>query len=344
MNVSHQPNRPLRVRAALQRRDQQALGQRAQVESPVKSVRKGAQVLLGIFAKAKPVVTATEPGFQVSQHRVDPLQLRHIFGFSSCDNGALMGTVCQGESTETGQPVRENRAAWREILSRPLRDRVEREPRYRGQLDTQWVPLLAERNCGHKRHLVFRATPDLAATALTAKVGVINLYPPLQHVAGLPLHHCLHQFVVHQPCRWVAHTQVAFERKRRQSSLGLADEVDCQEPHRQGQLGALEHGASDQRRLMPTRVALKNPVPTSAQNTVRGATAARTGKALWPERTLQRLRAKQLRAVEFEELGHRQTGLKLDAIHGHGSATQSERWEQVKLGLAHHVSLAEHHY
>ena len=127
MNVSHQTNRPLRVRAALQRRDQQALWQRPEVESPVEPVRKGAQVLLGIFAKAKPVVTATEPGLQVAKHRVDPLQLRHIFGFASCDHGALMGTASQRNSTETSQPVRENRAAWREALARPLLDRVERE-------------------------------------------------------------------------------------------------------------------------------------------------------------------------------------------------------------------------
>ena len=64
MNVSHQTNRPLRVRAALQRCDQQALGQRPEVESPVEPVRKGAQVLFGIFAKIKSVVTAVagQPG------------------------------------------------------------------------------------------------------------------------------------------------------------------------------------------------------------------------------------------------------------------------------------------
>jgi hypothetical protein len=36
MIVSHQSNRPLRVWGALQRRHQQALGQRPEVESPVK--------------------------------------------------------------------------------------------------------------------------------------------------------------------------------------------------------------------------------------------------------------------------------------------------------------------
>lgn len=141
----------------------------------------------------------------------------------------------------------------------------------------------------------------------------------------------------------LAHTQVAFERQCRQTGLGLADEVDSQEPHLQGQFGSLKHGTSDQRRLVPTRVALKDPMGTSTQDTVCCATAARTGKALRPARTLQRLGAKRLRAVELEELRHRQAGLKLDAIHGHGAATKSERWEQVRSGPAHHVSLAEHH-
>ena len=76
---------------------------------------------------------------------------------------------------------------------------------------------------------------------------------------------------------------------------------------------------------------------------MRSTAAAGTGKALRPARTLQRLCAKRLRAVELEELRHRQAGLKLDAIHGHGAASQSEQWGQVKSVRAHHVSLAEHH-
>jgi hypothetical protein len=265
MNVSHQTNRPLRVRTALQRRDHQALRQRPEVESPIEPVRKCAQVLLVVFAKVKSVVTATEPGLQVAKHRVDPLQLRHIAGFASCDRGALMGTASQRNSTETSQSVRENRAARCEVLSRPLLDRVEREASYWRQLDTQGVPVLVERNCGHQWHLVSRVAPDLAATGLTAKVGPINLHLPLQRVAGLTLHHGLHQFVVHQPCRWVAHAQMAFESQCRQTCLGLADYVDRQEPHHPWQLGSLEHGASDKRHLVATRDAPKYPMRIGAQ-------------------------------------------------------------------------------
>ena len=206
MNVSHQANRPLRVRAALQRCDQQALGLRPEVESPVEPVRKGAQALRGMFAKVKSVVTATEPDLQVAKHRVAPMQLWHIFGFASCDHGALMDTASQRNSTQKSQSDRANRAARCAVLSRPQLDRVEREANYWRQLDSQGVPVLVERNCGSKRHLVFRAAPDLAATALTAKVGIINLHLPLQRIAALTLHHGLHQLVVHQPCHWVAHT------------------------------------------------------------------------------------------------------------------------------------------
>jgi hypothetical protein len=45
MNISHQPNRALRVRATLKRRDQQTLWQRPEVESPVEPVRKSAHGL-----------------------------------------------------------------------------------------------------------------------------------------------------------------------------------------------------------------------------------------------------------------------------------------------------------
>lgn len=78
-----------------------------------------------------------------------------------------------------------------------------------------------------------------------------------ERVAGIKLSYGLHQLVVHQPSGWVAHTQLVFERKRRQIGLGLADEVDRQKPCSQGQLCRLKDGACDQRGLVSTGIALK---------------------------------------------------------------------------------------
>ena len=47
------------------------------------------------------------------------------------------------------------------------------------------------------------------------------------------LGHGAHDLVMHQPGRRVAHAEVALERQGRQPGLGLADQVDRQEPGRQ---------------------------------------------------------------------------------------------------------------
>lgn len=75
-----------------------------------------------------------------------------------------------------------------------------------------------------------------------------------------------------------------------------------------------KNGACDQQGLMSTGVALKDLVAISLQDTVCGTTAVRTEKTIGSVRTLERRRAKCLRAKELEELRHRQVSLKLDAI------------------------------
>ncbi len=87
MNFSHRPNRVLRVRPALRRCHQQALGQRLEVEPAIEAVGEGAKILRCIFSKSKTVVAATQAGLEVSLHRVDPLQLGYILGLAPCQDG-----------------------------------------------------------------------------------------------------------------------------------------------------------------------------------------------------------------------------------------------------------------
>lgn len=71
MNFNHSPNRVLRVRPALRRSHQQALGQRLEVEPAIEAVGEGGKILRCVFSKAKTVETATETGFEVAQHSVN---------------------------------------------------------------------------------------------------------------------------------------------------------------------------------------------------------------------------------------------------------------------------------
>lgn len=155
------------------------------------------------------------------------------------------------------------------------------------------------------------------------------------------LRHGLHQFVVYQPSRRVAHAQLALEGQRRQTRLGLTDEVNGQKPCRQRQFGRLKDGARDQRCLMPTGIALKDLVSTGMQDAMCRAATVGTVKTIGPTCTLQRCRAKRFGAKELVELRHRQAWLKLDAIHSHDALLKTQRWVQITPSQAHQVSLAE---
>lgn len=142
MNLSHASNRTLGMRPALCSRYQQAFWQRLEIKSTVEAIGKSAQVLLRVLAKAKAVVAATQTGFEVAQHRVDPLQLRHVHGLASSYHSAVVGAACFRHSAETGQPIGVDGAARGQILTGPLRDGFELEPRHRTELDAQRVALI----------------------------------------------------------------------------------------------------------------------------------------------------------------------------------------------------------
>ena len=338
MNFSHRPNRALRVRPALRCCDQQALGQCFQVEPAIEAVGEGAEVSRCIFSESEAVVTAAEAGLEVSQHRIDPLQLGHILGFAPSHDCAFMGAASLGHGTKAGQAIRINGAACSQAFSGPICYGFKLEARHRAELDTQWVQFISEGDRSDKGHLVFRAAPDLAANALTTQIRIINLNFATERVERFTLSHGLHQLVVNQPSRWVAHTQLAFQGQRGQTGLGLTNEVDRQKPCRQRQLGRLKDRACNQRCLMSTSVALKYLVAFAVQNAMCRTTAGRTAKTIGPASTLQCRRAKCFGAKELEKLRHRQAGLKLNAVHCHDAAQRIERWVQITPLLAHHVS------
>ena len=80
----------------------------------------------------------------------------------------------------------------------------------------------------------------------------------------------------------LAHAQVTLQGQCRQASFGLTDQVNRQEPDRQGQLGALKHRTGNQRRLITAGAALKDLAGTVAQNRVRLTGAPRALKSCRP--------------------------------------------------------------
>jgi len=67
---------------------------------------------------------------------------------------------------------------------------------------------------------------------------------------------------------------VSFQRQRGQPRLGLADQVNGEEPDRQRQLRTLEHRPGNQRRLLAESVALTYFAGTADEGAVRTTHAA----------------------------------------------------------------------
>ena len=91
---------------------------------------------------------------------------------------------------------------------------------------------------------------DLSARALASQVGVVHLHTPGELARLFAQPHDLQQLVFEQPRGSIANPEVALELQRRDAVLGLRQQVHCQEPAGQFQLGRLEDRAANQTALM----------------------------------------------------------------------------------------------
>ena len=264
------------------------------------------------------MVSAAEAGLEIAEDGVDPVEHRQVLGFARTDDGRLVGTAAIGDAGEAGQAVGDDGAGRGEVRTRPVGDGGAGEAGQSGELRAQRMALVVERDRADEGHLVLRTAPDRAAGQFAAEIGVVDLHGPAQHRGGLALEHRLHQRVMDQPGGRIADPEIAFQGQGRESGLGLADEINRQEPHGQSQLGGLEQGSGDQRGLMMADVALEGLAGAAAQHAVRGSAAVRAAKPVRPTRALQRRLALRLGAELLEVLEQRHPVLELDPIHGHG--------------------------
>ena len=70
----------------------------------------------------------------------------------------------------------------------------------------------------------------LAPARFPAQVGVVQLHRALQRLAVIQLPHGLHELVLDRPSRVVAHPQLTLQTHRRNTVLGLRDEVHGEVP------------------------------------------------------------------------------------------------------------------
>ena len=131
---------------------------------------------------------------------------------------------------------------------------------------------------GDERHLVLRAPSGLAARALPAQVGVVDLHPAVELAAVLAHAHDLHELVLDEPGGLVANPQVAHELERSHVVLGLGEQVHGQEPPEQPQLGRLEDRPADDAALVAAGGALEVQPALAPKRAALPAAAGRAGK------------------------------------------------------------------
>ena len=109
------------------------------------------------------------------------------------------------------------------------------------------------------------------------------------------------------------------ELQRGDVVLELREQLHGQEPPRQRQLGGRERRAAGDAALVLTAPALPvAPVFSNEGRAGADAAAGRADEATVPALLDEGLLALLLGTVALEELVHRQAGLELNSVHGHG--------------------------
>src|SRR5512133_3024789 len=110
---------------------------------------------------------------------------------------------------EAGQAVADHLTVRIQTAFGESRNRAVAEAGDPPQLQTHRLALGRGLDSSHERRLAWRAATTLAAGALSAEIGVVDLHPPGQVLAGVALHHHLRQLGLHLPRRGLLHAQAA---------------------------------------------------------------------------------------------------------------------------------------
>ena len=291
-----------------------------QVKAPVESPRSFRQVAPRILGLTDCVIAAADGTLDVAEHDIGPTRALGLGGgttTSGVQHGVRMTKI--SEAPKARQTVAEDFSIGGQAPLCPIQHRVVAEAPD-GLDDRKGGPLqgFVGAHGNHECLLVFRASPPLAAVALAAEVGVIDLHETHKLASFFALRHRLHDLLLHPPGAAVAHAKVALERQGRQVGLAASEQVHRQEPRRQRQLRGFKQCPAGERGLMPARTALVVDAALATEARARPAIAARAAVALRPARLVQRPVALGFGAVALEELGHRQALLELHPIHRHG--------------------------
>ena len=248
----------------------------------------------------------------ITEHGIDPLEYRVFPTHSSTTrNHWIVNTASIRYRVKAGQTVGPNSAVGSQGSFRISCDLLLSKPFNSAQLHNDGFSVFCRFNCCDEGNFIGRSAPAFARF-FTTNVSIVNFNPTRQLLALLMFQHDLHQLVLHHPGGVVAHPDIATQLHRRHTGLVLGQQINCQEPLTQWQIGVLKNRAGGQRRLVMAFMALIKF--TALEFAVCGIATIGTDKASRPTQLEQRGPALFLCTVGFEEFLQTQALLELDSI------------------------------
>lgn len=339
MNLSTTPDYAFRSRAEPHRIDDHVGDQLRQIESMVEPIVESAKVQAGVLAELEGLVCPLDHGLEIRQHGVDPSELRQFARLTLAHDDVGMRALRIDDRRKARQSVAQDIGARHQAGQRPRLDRGVGKARDRRHLRVQRSAICGQRDCGNEGHLVRRAA-STHARPFTAEVGIVDLDIATQAVALVSLSHHAAYLLLQQPRGAVGDAELAHQRQRGQSGLGLTDKVKGEEPYAQRQLGAVKQRPGGERRLVQAGRALHQRAVRRRRGdpVALRAAAFRAAKARRPSGPLQGRGALLLAAVALDEFAHGHPGLELDSVDRHGIDSARQR-SQITGSVAHQMSL-----
>ena len=158
------------------------------------------------------------------------------------------------------------------------------------------------------RRLARRTAAPLAAVALPAEIGVVDLDPSRQALCGVPLHHRLHELVLDLPGGGLGDAKPAAQLNAGDAALALSEVVHGAKPSAQRYLGRRENRSGDHRcRSNPASSSVPSTEKYSLDNNALTlsctSTAAKICGATSPSNTAPLMRSSNLVAFVQALLG-----------------------------------------
>src|SRR5271156_407866 len=240
--------------------DGQTLVDGFQDKAAIEAPGEGAEVTRQMFG-ADDTMRGQQAVLDVRQHGVRPTESRMARGSAiGAGNVALMEVArLFGNAAKPLAAVADDSGAGLDSGAQTL-GFTGSEATHHLQASVERPTVIGGLDRDDKRGVAATAAPGPFAGALAADVSVVDLDPRAggaELVTTVALEHGLHQLVLKPPGSVSRDPKPPAQLDVGYSLLALAKQMHGAEPHPHRQLGALQNGTGDQRRLVPASLALK---------------------------------------------------------------------------------------